>query len=226
MTTVFTTIFGRSDSLKPAPAGADRSVCFVDDPSIYDDTRGWELVTHAATNPRREAWHLRCIPHRLFPEADQTVWIDASFTLTDLPRLLRDASGRPLAGLRHQARKTCYEEGREIIRIGQWDAAPVQRQLEQYRREGYRPRALTIACILVRQHTPAVAQFNERWDAEIQAHPSDNTQISLDYCAWKTGIGVHHLRGVRKDNPYSTHDHRDHKNRRKPYGQELAESLS
>lgn len=218
MTVVFTTIFGASDSLKKAPSGASRCVCFVDDPGIYaGETRGWELVQHPAANPRREAWHLRCIPHVLFPEARKSVWIDASFTLTDLDKLLLDSAGHPLSGLKHQARKNCYEEGREIIRIGQWDAVPVEKQLDQYRREGYHEDRLTIACILVREHTPSVARFNDLWDAEIQAHPGDNTQLSLDYCAWKTGIGVHHLTGVRKDNPYATHDHRDHKNRRVPY---------
>lgn len=218
MTVVYTTIFGDSDSLKKAPSGASRCVCFVDDPSKYfGQTRGWELVKHPAANPRREAWHLRCIPHVLFPEADKTIWIDASFTLTDLNRLLLDASGHPLSGLRHQARKNCYEEGREIIRIGQWDAAPIHAQLARYEREGYHDDRLTIACILVRQNTPEVTKFNELWDAEIQANPGDNTQISLDYCAWKTGVGIHHLKGVRADNPYAIHDHRDHKDRRVAY---------
>lgn len=216
--TVYTTIFGGSDGLKQAPTGASRCVCFVDDPSLYaGQTRGWELVQFASRDPRRDAWHLRCIPHELFPEATTTIWIDASFTLMDLPRLVRDAGGHALSGLRHHARASCYEEGHAVVKAGQADARDVAWQLDGYREEGFHPSALTIACILVRAQTPAVRAFNLAWDAEIQRHPGDNTQLSLDYSAWRTGVGVHHLPGVRKDNPYAVHDHADHKRRRKPY---------
>jgi hypothetical protein len=215
---VYTTIFGGSDSLKAAPSGASRCVCFVDDPSIYaGQTRGWELVKHPAPDPRREAWYLRCIAHRLFPEARKTVWIDASFTLTNLPRLLLASANHDLSGLRHHARNSCYDEGREIIKVGQADAASGQAQLSTYRGVGFSPAGLTISCILVRTNTPNVVAFNERWDAEIQKHPGDNTQMSIDYAAWKSGLSWHHLQGVRKNNPYAIHDHDDHKVRRQPY---------
>lgn len=221
MIVVYTTIFGASDSLKKAPSGASHCVCFVDDPKVYaGDTRGWELVQYSAPDPRREAWHLRCIPHELFPNARMTVWVDASFSVTDLDRLLLHTGGHPLSGLRHHKRNTCYEEGREVVRVGQSDDADVARQLHGYSREGFNPSALTISCILVRQSTPEVTVFNQAWDAEIQQHPGDNTQLSLDYCAWKTGVGVHHLNGVRKDNPYAIHAHEDHKKRRQPYRRE------
>lgn len=215
---VYTTIFGGSDSLKRAPSGASRCVCFVDDPSIYSgDTRGWELVKHAASDPRREAWHLRCVAHNLFRDARKTVWVDASFTITDLNRLLLDSSGHALSALRHHARHSCYDEGREVVRVGQSDQTSVSMQLNGYRREGFQPDELSISCIIVRENTSDVMAFNEAWDAEIKQHSGDNTQLSLDYCAWKTGVGVHHLHGVRKSNPYAIHDHTDHKKRRKAY---------
>lgn len=218
MIVVYTTIFGRSDSLKQAPSGASRSVCFVDDPDVYmGEWRGWELIKHPAPNPRREAWHLRCMPHVLFPTAQKTVWIDASFTLTNLEALLLDATGHELCGLPHQARTTCYDEGREIIKVGQANAALVNRQLNGYHDQGFRPTALTISCILVRLNSQRVQAFNERWDDEIALNPGDNTQLSLDYAAWATGVKVHHLHGVRKDNPYAIHDHGDHKRRRTAY---------
>jgi hypothetical protein len=211
---LFTAILAGSDSLKPAPVGA-RSICFTD--KIDRDSQGWELKEWPATSPRREAWRLRCVPHTLFDDYRTVVWVDASFTVTNLPKLLKDSEGFPLSGIKHHGRKSCYEEGRETVRIGQAEAAPVARQLEGYRREGFAPDALTISCVLVRQNTPTVTAFNELWDAEIRQHPGDNTQLSLDYCAWKTGIGVHHLSGARHGNPYAIHDHADHKRRRMPY---------
>ncbi len=216
---VFTAILGTSDSLKPAPSGVDRAVCFVDDVAAHPDDRGWELVgwTYEG-DPRREAWRLRCLPHLLFEEEyDRVIWIDASFTLTDVPRLLRDAGDAPIAALPHLARRTCYQEAKEIIRIGQADAASVQRQMQQYRADGYAPASLSISCIIVRSNARAVRAFNEEWAAQIAAHPGDNTQLSLDYSAWKHGMAIAPLRGGRKDTPYAVHDHADHKRRRRPY---------
>ena len=218
MIVVYTTIFGGSDSLKQAPSGASRAVCFVDDPLIYmGETRGWQLQQYPAPNPRRSAWHLRCIPHLLFPAAKKTVWIDASFTLTDLDRLLMDASGHELSVLQHHKRNSCYAEGQELIKVGQAYAADVNRQLDLYREEGFTQSTLSISCILVRENCQRVTHFNEQWDQEIKRYPGDNTQLSLDYAAWRVGLPVHHLPGVRKNNPYAAHDHNDHKKRRAPY---------
>lgn len=222
MVIVYTAILGGSDSLKPAPAGADRCVCFSDGGHI-SDSKGWEIEPQFYrddhVDSRRAAWHLRCVPNRLFGVYDTVVWVDASFTMTDLPRLLKDAEGHELAGLKHHKRADCYQEGAEIIRIGQADAGDVTAQLSAYRKEGFRPSGLTIGCILVRQNTPQVNAFNERWDAEIKCHPGDNCQLSIDYAAWKHGLSWHHLGSEYKDNPYAKYNQKDHKLRRNPYRQ-------
>jgi hypothetical protein len=218
---VYTTILGGSDSLKPAPTGADRCVCFVDDVSAYTDAMGWELRPYVlnGADPRRTAWNVRSYAHALFPEATRTVWIDASFTLTDFPRLLNDAGDAPLAALRHHARQTAYQEAVELVKCGQATKAEIDAQVKAYRSEGYPGFPLSISCVIVRANTPAVQKFNETWDAEIRKWPGDNTQVSLDYSAWKNGLTITALQGKRKDNPYATHDHADHKKRRRPYRQ-------
>lgn len=227
MIVLYTAILGVCDSLKPAPKGADRCVCFTDDPTCLIDPKGWEILEWKSeswkeSDPRREAWRLRCIPHELFTEYATVIWVDASFTVTDLPRLLRDSAGHHLSGLKHHTRKTCFEEGAEIVRVGQAAASDVQPQLDRYRRMAFKPSALTISCVLVRTNTPQVMAFNSLWLYEIRKYPGDNTQLSLDYCAWDHGLKVHHLTGVRKDNPYAIHDHADHKKRRQPYRREVS----
>ena len=217
---VFTAILGTSDSLKPAPKGADRCVCFVDDPDDYSDPKGWELRGHiygVSADPRREAWHVRAIPHAFFSEYDRIVWIDASFTLTDLPRLIRDAGNAPVAAIRHHRRNSCYTEAREIVKIGQAPAAPVERQMAAYRAVKFDPKHLSISCVIVRDRSEQANRFNATWDEQIQRHPGDNTQLSLDYSAWANGFAIAPLRGERHHNPYAEHDHADHKRRRKPY---------
>ncbi len=214
---VYTSILGASDSLKQAPTGADRCVCFADTMYGMDSLLGWELVGVVSEQSRRDAWHLRCIADQLFPEAQTSVWVDASFTVTDLPRLLRQSDGHDLAALAHHKRTSCYEEGDELIKIGQSSADHVHGQLGGYRYQQFAPSSLTIGCVVVRHHTPKVKAFNDRWDAEIKQHPGDNCQLSIDYAAWKEGLAWHHLEGTRHANPYAVHDHADHKRRRKPY---------
>lgn len=216
---VFTAILGDCDSLKPAPKGADRCVCFVSgsDPAAVSDARGWELVTHATVNPRRDAWRLRCLPHLLFADYERVIWIDASFTLTDLPRLLRDAGSKPIAALRHHERTSCYREGARLVKIKQSNEADVALQLLAYRQAKFEPEHLSSSGVLVRDRSEAVNRFNETWAEQIETYPGDNTQISLDYSAWVNGLTIHGLMGTWKENPYAIHDHGDHRRRRKPY---------
>lgn len=216
-TVVFTAILGDCDSLKPAPAGADRAVCFVDDPAAHPEANGWELRAHQYTgDPRREAWRLRAVPHELFEAYDRIVWIDASFTLTDLPRLLKDASG-PVSAIRHHRRSSYHAEAAELVKVGQARRLDIQRQLHDYAVAGYTCPHLSISCILVRDRSDQARRFNETWAAQIGKHLGDNTQVSLDYSAWAHSFTITALRGSRHANPYSTHDHSDHKRRRRPY---------
>ncbi len=218
MVIVYTAILGSSDSLKPAPKGADRCVCFVDNPSQYPDPMGWELVAHAyAGDPRRQAWRLRCVAHELFSGYDRVIWIDASFTLTDLPRLLADAGEANVAALRHHARSSAYEEAETLVHVGSARREDIDKQVSAYRKAHFQPQHLSISCIVVRDASESSRRFSESWLEQIRAFPGDNTQVSIDFAAWANCVEVQALRGTRHSNPYSVHDHQDHKKRRKPY---------
>lgn len=220
-TVVYTAIIGDCDSLKPAPAGCDEAWCYVDRDRFNDfgvHAQGWNFApVQAEGDPRRCAWRLRCLPTSILGAYDRIVWIDASFTLTDLPRLLRDSGSAPIAALRHHRRSNCYDEGRELVKVGQARPQDIRRQLADYQRAGFDPKHLSISCILVRDRSASVQRFNESWATDIDTYRGDNTQVSLDFCAWKHGLTIQALRGTRHANPYSTHDHADHKRRRRPY---------
>lgn len=221
---VFTAILGDCDSLKPAPADGVRSVCFVTNPADYPDPKGWELIAHPAENPRREAWRLRALPHTLFEDYDRVIWVDASFTLNRIDVLLNHTGLASISALRHHKRRTCYEEAKEVAKIGQSDPASVEKQMRSYRQAGYAPKHLSISCIIVRDNSEAVRGFNDAWAREFQQYPGDNTQLSLDYAAWSNGLEIKGLRGTRHENPYAVHDHADHKKRRRPYDTDVAVS--
>ena len=218
MTVVYTAILVTCDSLKLAPNGADRCVCFVDNPDDYTSPNGWELVGHEYSgDPRREAWWLRCVAHELFPEATRTVWIDASFTLTELPLLLRHAEGAKVAALRHHARRSFVDEAAKLVEVGSARAMDAKRQVTDYAKAGFVPSHLSISCIVVRDASEQARRFNATWHDQIVSYPCDNTQVSLDFSAWANGFHIQALKGTRHQNPYATHDHLDHKKRRKPY---------
>lgn len=227
---VYTTIFGESDSLKPAPNGADWCVCFTDRDDLGSRLNGWQLAIYRTNTPRRTAWEVRCepeiyleLPLNYFlhrgdtPPFDKIVWIDASFTLTNLPKLLKDTGDAPIAALRHHSRSSCYEEAAEIAKIGQASKAGLNRQMDAYHREGFASNHLSISCVIVRDSSEQVRRFNQTWAEQIATYPDDNTQLSLDYSAWKHGLTIKALAGVRKNNPYAVHDHSDHKRRRRDY---------
>lgn len=216
-TILYTAILRGSDALKPAPPGVE-AICFVDYPNAVRDARGWTIVPHVYDgDPRREAWRLRCKADLLFGEYDRAVWIDASFRYVDFARLLDDAGDGELVGMRHPHRSSAYDEGPVLVEEGRGCAAGVQAQLAAYRAEGFEPSNLTTAGILVRRPTPKIVRFNRLWQWEIERWRDDNTQLSLDYCAWKVGLEIEYLEGSYIDNPYITYDHEDHKLRWRPY---------
>lgn len=221
---VYTAIMGDCDSLKPAPVGADKCYLYTDSPYNQWVGSGWTVIPNMVLggDNRLEAWRLRCVSHELFPDVETSVWIDASFTLHDLPKLLADSGKAPISALRHHERRSCYSEAKRLVKIGQSSKADIDRQIRRYQREGFSLPYLSISCVLVRQRTKAVQQFNETWLDQIQQYPGDNTQVSLDYSAWKHGLEIRALQGNRHENPYAIHDHADHRSRRRPYRQEAS----
>lgn len=221
MIVLYTAILGDSDSLKRAPKEPDRCVVFTDDPDCYHprprgwDTRLWNITEDGA---RRDAWRLRCGSSTLFPKAGITVWVDASFVVHDFDRLIADFRSLNVdaAAFPHHERTTCYDEGREIVRLGQSRDAIVRAQLLEYERDGFMPKTLTTTGVLIRRRTHRVDAFNRLWLEHIQRF-GDNTLVSIDYCAWKVGLTIGYLPGSYPDNAYTTFDGEDHHARRRPY---------
>lgn len=216
MIVVYTAIFGGSDSLKRAPAGADRCVCFTDDASLSGN--GWEIMRHELPDPSRSrsaARLLKMSPHALFPEAAGSVWVDGSIEITDLPALLQDAAHAFIACLPHPDRASCYDEGREVIRLERAHPSKVGEALDFYRRNGFAPTRLSTTGLFFRRHVGRVVRFNTMWRAHLDRFGT-NDQVHVDFAAWKCGIEITYLRGHYRDNPYAVYDRADHHKRRKP----------
>lgn len=213
MIVAYTAIFGGSDSLKQAPP-ADRAICFTDVPPV--DYRGWEIVRQNASGGARVAARLlKMTPHKLFPDAIASVWVDGSIEIRNWQMLMWDSAVHDIACFAHPDRSNCYDEGRMCIRLERANPSSVADALELYTSERFNPTALSTTGLLYRKHTHGVQSFNDLWREHLDKY-GINDQVHIDYCAWKTGVTISHLQGHYRDNPYAFYDRVDHHSRRKP----------
>lgn len=198
---VYTAISKGYDTLKPIPKiwqGHARFVAFLDEPQ---EALGWEIrpLCNEFKDPCRNAKMHKVLPHKFFPEADYTLWVDGSVTLKS--RLsIQQWPGKFLAKsdlvvFKHSKRRCIYVEGAWCILQGYDDARVIDRQMEKYFEEGYpKDNGLALCLVLFRRRTAQTIQFNEGWWQEIKAH-SRRDQLSFNYVASKQRLRFAHFPG-------------------------------
>lgn len=204
---VYTAITRGYDSLKEQPRsatdGAD-CVAFLDQPQRSITWRSHPI--HAGfSDPARNAKIHKILPHRYFPDARYSLWIDGAITMrfthsiAELIRLyLADCD---LAVFQHKGRTCIYQEASVCLQRQLDDTAVIWRQISRYTREGYPPGAGLAECpVVLRRHTPAVAAFNEAWWAEI-TRGSKRDQLSFPYAARSVGLRYGTFPGIISESP-------------------------
>lgn len=196
---VYTALFGdvTRDRLTSPPAGlADRCVCFTDAPLTVS---GWEIrrLSSVGRSPSFLARLVKTRPDRWFGPDATTLWVDASCELQS--GLTIAPEGPPIIGLRHPDRSSVDAEAAEIIRLGLAPADVVYAQLDAYRADGFATngRELTTTGVLLRR--PEAHAFNLLWEDQIIRY-NLRDQLSIDYCAWKTGRAITYWPGSYRDN--------------------------
>ncbi len=202
---VYTGITARYDGLKPQPLEMLQGcgqVAFLDAPTQEAHAgryRGWEIrrLETRAGDPHRAVRFAKINAHRVLPQAQYSLWIDASIGIVcpfPLPRLaglfLRDTD---LCVFRHHVRHSIYEEATACLAAALDDPATIDAQISRYRKEGLpEDSGLIEAPILLRRHTPQMRNLNEAWWAEV-ARGSRRDQLSLNYVAWKLRVPYAHF---------------------------------
>lgn len=205
---VYTAIANNYDTLKRAPGlwlGEARFVAFLD--SAPRDL-GWEVapVYRRFRDPCRNAKIHKALPHRYFPDAEYSLWIDGSVVITPLltfGELVRESlKDSDLAVYRHRYRQCIYQEGAWCL-ANQMDRPEIiSRQMQRYYDEGYPANNGLAHCLLIfRRHTKKIQRFNERWYAEIKSH-SRRDQLSFNYAAHQLGVKITYLPGSISANPH------------------------
>ncbi len=183
---VYTAVSDGYDVLQPVSSKWKdaRFVAFSDNP---EQGGGWEYqpLCHDYTDPCRNAKIHKILPHRYFPEADFTIWIDGCVRIISeqsvsllLDKFLKNAD---LAVFRHRIRDCAYEEAGVCIERGKDLPEVIERQMARYRIAGYPEAAGLAECtVLIRRNTAATRDFCEAWYAEINQY-SRRDQLSFNY---------------------------------------------
>jgi hypothetical protein len=189
-TAIYTSITAGYDELRePAHVtpGVDY-VCFSDQPL---ESRLWQVrpLAHVAETPSRSARYHKLMSHRVLPDHDVTLWLDASYRIDrELGTLIESwLDGWDFAVRRHPTRMPLcvYAEARACVRLRRGDPAAIEAQVAAYRELGYPARnGVYVTGILARRHTADVAAFNEAWWNELSRF-SDRDQLSFPVVAWR-----------------------------------------
>lgn len=206
MLIVYTTVFGNTKPLhEPQVTGSARFVCFTDQPI---DSRHWEIRRVPTVRaPSRECRKLKQMSHTTFPDAEITLWMDSPFSLLVDPAEIARLYPHPIVAFRHRQRNRIRDEAGVIIEHRKGQPETILAQLAAYHADGFdtddNPQPL-ISCggFLLRRNTGEVNRFNQAWNHEVQTR-SLRDQMSIDYCAWKTGVQINHFEGHHLDNRYA-----------------------
>ena len=154
------------------------------------------------------------LSHRLFPKARYSIWVDAKSQFRRDPIGVLEAllwrNGATLAISEHGARSSIFDEGRAVVKKNKASPDEVQRQLNQYRQDGYSGEkrfngmkgkpltrgerwdffflfafrfgvaALAEASVIVREHTPGTNLLMCLWFNEVVRFTSRD-QLSFPY---------------------------------------------
>ncbi|CAH8389120.1 unnamed protein product [Eruca vesicaria subsp. sativa] len=236
---VISCIFGNSDRLRP-PANkmisrlSRKNVCFivfVDEITMQTlsaeghapDRAGfiglWKLVVVKNlpyADMRRVGKIPKLLPHRLFPSARYSIWLDSKLRLQLDPLLILEyflwRKGHEYAISNHYDRHCLWEEVAQNKKLNKYNHTVIDQQFDFYKADGLTrfnasdpfkllPSNVPEGSFIVRAHTPMSNLFSCLWFNEVERFtPRD--QLSFAYTYQK-------LRRMNPDKPFNLHMFKD-----------------
>ena len=222
---VVTALLGAGPDQLNVPPPVEQGVRYV---CVTDRTegvpKGWDAVDYAGPrveSSRQQARWVRAHVPDLFPQAEATIWLDASFDFHVSPSCfvdrLRDL-GTDMLAFRHPDRHRIRDEAAAIIEAGQITPIAAAEVLARYAADGFdtdrHPQTiLTAGGVLVRGTHPRVTRFGETWWRELKRYGERFDQLSLDYCAREAGLTIGYLEGHYAEHQWLYFDRDRHRGR-------------
>ncbi|KAE8706791.1 hypothetical protein F3Y22_tig00110388pilonHSYRG00264 [Hibiscus syriacus] len=140
----------------------------------------------------------KMLPHRLFPHAKYSIWVDSKSQFRRDPLGVVEAllwrRNSVLAISEHGARSSVYDEAKAVVLKHKATPVEVEVQMTQYRKDGLPEdkrfngkKALNEASVIVRKHTPLTNMFMCLWFNEVVRFTSRD-QLSFPYVLWRLEV--------------------------------------
>ena len=215
---VYTCLTGAYDDL-PLPEFVHKDydyVCFTDNEQLLSLGRWgvWQirpLVFSELDGTRNSRWH-KLHPHLLFPEYEESLWIDSNMTIRSA--WIFDevkATEKKLLIPIHFERNCIYQEIEACRKFGKEQEAPLEKIQGFLASEEFPSRyGLNETNLIYRRHNDsALKEIMEEWWSFIRDY-TKRDQLSLSYVLWRHGItpaeiAIPNLRSRFKDFLFHPH---------------------
>ncbi|GMJ15355.1 hypothetical protein like AT5G42660 [Hibiscus trionum] len=140
----------------------------------------------------------KMLPHRLFPHAKYSIWVDSKSQFRRDPLGVIEAllvrTNSLLAISEHGARSSVYDEAKAVVKKHKATPEEVEVQMRQYRKDGLPEdkrfngkKALNEASVIVREHTTLTNMLMCLWFNEVVRFTSRD-QLSFPYVLWRLKV--------------------------------------
>lgn len=196
---IYTVIAGNYDGLKEPLYVNSRCDYFVITDQEIPTESIWKKIDISLINEisdlttnTEKARYVKTHPHILFKEYEYSIFIDGNLLIVaDLVPMIEQLGNKSIGIHYHPHNKCVYKEAKDIVALGKERLQNVNRQISQYRSEGFPENyGLFETNVLVRRHNDkeCIQLMNEWWNQ--MSIYTKRDQLSLTYCLWKTEIGV------------------------------------
>ncbi len=201
---VYTGVFGKPDVFLQPAVDLDgvEAVCYTDLDFVGESAYRMIHVDLASLSPPKRNRRVKIWWPEIFDCFDYSLYVDSNVELLVDPRELIQflEPGSDIAVFRHPDRNCAYQEGHMCVQMGLADRGVMLRQLTAYRQAGFLPGFGLWACtVILRNHTPHMADFNRRWWHEVEEY-SHRDQVSFPRVVWETETQVSEFPGSLRDN--------------------------
>ena len=176
-------------------------VLFTDNPKLT--APGWEIrpLIWKDKDPTRTARYHKHNPFKIFPEAEYTIWLDATHWAIDT--LVPFLTNTDLMVMKHFSRNSIKEEVKACSDANMDSSEIMNKQYEYYLSDGFEDVwGMYSTTCLIRKNSIELNNFQELWWDQI-CNFSKRDQLSFPYCLWKTNLKYDIIPGFCRIKPGS-----------------------
>lgn len=185
---LYTVNTGGYDNCPPLPPSIVFGIdCYyvTDDPEAQvPKDSAWKIkVVEPEEDPHRHQRRLKTEFHKLFPEYDTVIYVDANIHLRVAMKHVLQLHRGGITTTTHPQRTCVYQEAEACEKLNKAPKEMIRQQMDAYRKEGIPANlGMVQTGFIIRDNTPEVRAFCEAWNREIETH-THRDQLSVTVVA-------------------------------------------